>query len=71
MTPRRGTGGFAAAAVLASGAWLVDRLLPVRADAPRAADDPGEVRDRLLRALALTAVVMLAGRAAGRPRRHR
>ena len=63
------------AAVLAAGVRLVDAILPPptggAADAggsARVADDPGEIRDRLLRAAALGAVLLIArraGRAAG------
>lgn len=55
-----------AAVVLAAGVRLVDAVLPGPGDGPgRAADDPGEVRDRLLRVVALGAV-LLAARRAGR-----
>jgi hypothetical protein len=67
-----------AAAVLAAGVRLVDAVLPgPRTDGAgaRAADDPGEVRDRLVRAAALGAVLLVAGWAGrtvgGRDRRGR
>lgn len=68
-----------AAAVLAAGVRLVDAVLPgphaAGAVGARAADDPGEVRDRVLRAAALGAVLVVAGwagrTAGGRGRRGR
>lgn len=57
-----------AALVLVAGVRLVDRALPTPSVA-RAADDPREVRDRLVRAAALTAALLLArrvGRGGGR-----
>ena len=74
-----------AAAVLAVGVRLVDAVLPgpgrAEGTVARAADDPGEVRDRVLRAAALGAVLVVASRVgrstarrrrrAGRPGRHR
>lgn len=55
-----------AAVVLAVGVRLVDAVLPTvppgERGAPRRPDDPGEVRDRLLRALALGAVLLVARR---------
>jgi hypothetical protein len=71
-----------AALVLAAGARLVDALLPGPGDGPpRRPDDPGEVRDRVLRAVALAGVLLVArragrwagraGRGGGRPGRAR
>ena len=53
------------AVVLAVGVRLVDAVVP-GPDPARAPDDPREIRDRVLRAAALTAVLLLARRASAR-----
>jgi hypothetical protein len=74
--PRTGLPGLAGDAVAVAGAWLVGRLLPGHA-APRTGEEdrrtghgaderaaPPVVLDRLLRAVALSAVLLLSHRVA-------